>query len=207
MFKSLAISAFVLFLGINVSAQRRQLFTSYAFAGMIASQVQGDGLAGFDKPGLTGGFGVKARLDRQWALGFELAFVQKGSRKVQDPDNNDYDYYKLALNYAEVPILLHYITKKKKLSFFAGPTVGYLLGSHEETTSGINPITNPFLKVELGITGGATLQFAKNWGVSMRTQESILSIRKTPPYAKGFLGRYSGQYNTVLNVIFIYHFS
>lgn len=199
---------FLLFIGLFTGTQllaQRKVFSANVFFGGTATQVQGDGLAGFDKPGLTTGFGVRGRLDRKWSMGFDLAYVQKGSRKVQDPDNNDFTYYRLSLHYAEVPILVQYNTKK--LSFFAGPTIGYLLASSEETTSGIQEIQNPFRKLELGLTGGASYKFSKNWSIASSIQESALSIRATPAYAKGFLGRYSGQYNTALYLRLIYHFS
>lgn len=202
MFKHFLVS--LLILCSTAAIAQKKVFSTAVFAGFTASQVQGDGLAGFDKPGLTAGLAVKANLNRSWGLGFELAFVQKGSRKVQNPDIDDYTYYRLSLNYAEVPLLLHY--SSKKLNFSAGPTIAYLLGSHEETSSGINEIQNPFRKIEIGVTGGVAYRFTKKMDVSMRIQESITSIRNTPDYAKGFLGRYSGQYNTVLNLTLIYNF-
>ncbi|MES2628119.1 MAG: porin family protein [Bacteroidota bacterium] len=194
-------------LSFTLSAQRgrKKVFHTSAFAGFTAAQVQGDGLGGFDKPGLTAGFGVGNRINKKWGIGFELSFVQKGSRKVQDPDNEDYTYYRLSLNYAEVPLLVQYY--RKKLTVFAGPTVGYLLGSHEEISGEILPIQNPFRKYEVGVTLGAAYRFARKWDISMRIQDSALSIRPTPAYAKGFLGRYSGQYNTVLNFVLVYQFS
>lgn len=204
MFRTLLLLVITILLRQTCLAQQK-LFSTTVFAGFTASQVQGDGLAGFDKPGLTAGFGVRARLNKTWGLGFELAYVQKGSRKVQDPDNDDHTYYRMSLHYAEVPILLSY--NQNKLTVFAGPTIGYLLASSEETSSGINPVQNPFKKIEVGVAGGVAYGLSKHLGVSMRIQESVLSIRDTPRYAKGFLGRFSGQYNTLLNLVFIYSFS
>ncbi len=205
MYRSFLTGFLILICFISFAQHRKPLFGAYAYGGFVTSQVQGDALAGFDKSGLTGGLGITTIRNKKWGLGFELAFVQKGSQKKPNPDYDDYTTYKMALQYLEVPVLLQY--HRKKLSFFAGPTFGVLVGSKEYINGDLIPNPAPFNPVEFGAALGVAYSFHQHWDVSMRTQESIGSIRATPNnYAKGFLGRYSGQYNTVLNLVLVYRF-
>ncbi len=199
--KSLVVLVLILVTG-QLFAQKK--FTTSAFFGTTATQVQGDALAGFDKLGITGGIGTVYQFNKSWGLGFELSYIQKGSRKVQNPDSADFSYYKMALHYAEVPVFLRY--KYKKIWFEAGPTFGILIAASEENSDGILAYSAPFKQFELGIMGGVAYQFNQNWGVKFRTTESISSIRDTPAYDKGALGRFRGQYNTSLIFQLFYQF-
>ncbi len=202
MFKQLTLLAFSLFSLIAIAQENR--FSASVFGGFTAAQVQGDGLGGFNKPGLTFGLGTSWELKNNFGLGFKLAYVQKGSRKVQDPENNDYSFYKMALQYAEIPVFVSY--KIKKIKIYFGPSIAKLLKATEESAAGYFPTSNPFKSLEFGMAGGVNYQVAQHWSLEMGFQESLSSIRQTPVYAKGAFGRFQGQYNTVLNFTANFHF-
>lgn len=189
---------------VPLSAYSQKKFTANAFLGFTSSQVQGDGLAGFDKAGFTAGIGIHNRINKKWGWGFELSYVQKGSKSTPNADSTNFNYYKMSLHYAEIPIYLTY--KFKKIRFEAGPTFGILIGATEESYDEVLPIVTPFKSYEIGIMGGVTYQYSKKIGFRFRSSESIFSIRNTPAYAKGAFGRFNGQYNTVLSLQIIYNF-
>lgn len=191
-----------LFPTVVLFGQKR--FESAVFIGGVASQVEGDNLGGFDKPGLSGGFSIQYPLKRGLSFAFDLSYIQKGSRKVQDPDNSDFHFYKMSLHYAEVPVYLNY--QLGKLGFFGGFTFGVLLAAKEEDENGDFPGMVPFNSTELGFVGGFSYKFNKHYQLALRFQESISSIRPTAYPVNGAFGKFYGQYNTVLNLALFYRF-
>ncbi len=202
MSKSVLLCLFLWF-GVNLFAQQNR-FSSHLMIGLVTSQVQGDALAGFDKAGITVGIGLDRRLSKSVEWGFAINYIQKGSRTKTDPDSINYNFYKMALHYIEVPVLFKY--RYKKFQFEAGPSFGFLLAAKEENFYGPAAPGSQFKKYELGLVGGVVYKHRKNVSIGIRSAESIWSIRETAAYPKGAFGRYRGQYNTLLSLNFFYHF-
>lgn len=154
----------VLLLLLPLFTKAQQRFSTQVFAGYAATQVQGDGL------------GLDYGLTKKWALGFELAYLQKGSRKNANPEKNDLTFYKMALHYAEIPILLKF--KQKKLTIAAGPSIGYLLKATEENAFEKQVSTATFSKIDLQLSIGASYAITQKLQLSSRIANSITAIRK-----------------------------
>jgi len=82
--------------------------------GSNLSQVDGDEVYGFFKPGLNVGATAIIPLKNRWSIAIETLYSQKGAYKKY-PINYDtvlttdmLPYYNLRLNYLEVPISIHY---------------------------------------------------------------------------------------------------
>lgn len=163
--------------------------------GVSPSQVSGDRLSGFNKVGLTGGLLAKTALSEKVDIEIELLYVQKGSRKPIDPDNNDYEEYKLELNYAEVPLIFQYRFNDKWI-FDAGVSYGRLIFSRESDEYGEFPVDFPFKKDEFSINGGINYYLFRNVLMNWRISNSVLPVRPHVSGAQFRLNR--GQYNTVL---------
>lgn len=75
--------------------------------GINASQIDGDNLAGWNKPGLAAGGAISFNFDKQWAARLEIQYNQKGSRSSQDEINQDQDRTELhfKLDYITVPLM------------------------------------------------------------------------------------------------------
>ena len=97
--------------------------------GMCASQVDGDHLVGFNKAGLLGGITLSRAISERSSLNMEMIFIQKGSVKPTNTDDNT--YYRMRLAYVEVPFLWRW-SAGKRISFEAGPAFGVLVSSREE---------------------------------------------------------------------------
>lgn len=151
-------------------------FSFLVQAGMTASQVGGDGLQGFDKLNLAAGIGVERFISEKFDWRLAINLLQKGSRKVADPDNGDLTEYKMALLYAQVPILIEY-KYNKKLSLLGGPGFGFLLSSEETNFDGVIQNTPEFNTVDFSVIIAAKYSISDRLGAELRLDQSILPIR------------------------------
>jgi hypothetical protein len=179
---------------------QEQRFSAGIKAGLSSSQVSGDDLSGFDKAGLIAGLFVKANLTKKWSAQFELLYIQKGSKYKAHPESGDTKYYRLQLNYLEVPIAFQYHYKKWVIE--AGPGFGYLINNKEENEMGNITAYRPFHKSELNYIAGFDYRIFNNFSVNCRYSNSILSIRSHESGAHTFSN--PGQRNSVLELTLNY---
>lgn len=174
-----------------------QRFLLNIHAGFAGSQVEGDGLAGFDKLGFQAGLGIHTLLNPNFDLGFEINLLQKGSIRRPNPEAGDYDEYKMALLYAQIPVFLRYHANEK-LAFLAGPVIGFLLSAKESDFNGPIPTEPDFNRIEF--SGILEIQYSPTpkLTVGIRTDQSLLPIRsKGTGNSNRLIGR---QYNSVLGL-------
>ncbi|MEO6902004.1 MAG: porin family protein [Bacteroidia bacterium] len=171
-------------------------------AGLSASQVSGDNLAGFNKAGLIGGLTLNTKFNNQWGAQLEMLYIQKGSKAINKPSDPNYEYYLLQLDYIEVPLLLQY--HQKKFIFEAGPGFGYLV--REKEYNAFDDITGirPFNKSELAINLGVSYLLFNKFEIGWRYTNSISSIRNHVSGAKVWYN--PGQQNTVMAFTLTYKF-
>jgi hypothetical protein len=172
-----------------------QKFRAGVIAGITATQISGDNLGGFDKPGFAAGGMVSTPVSGKFDIAMEILFFQKGSKKNPNPDKGDYDEYNLRLNYFEVPVLIQWLFSKR-FTFEAGPTFGALLSSKEEDEYGEVPDPRPFDIFELGIAGGMKVNFAQKFSGTFRIETSVLPVREHQSGVTEFANR--GQFNAAL---------
>ncbi|UPT67775.1 MAG: PorT family protein [Sphingobacteriales bacterium JAD_PAG50586_3] len=197
--KSFLVTLCVL-VGLSLSAQSR--FGGGFGFGFTTSQVSGDNLSGFNRPGPFGGFfGNYAFNDRNW-LQFEINFIGKGSYK--GPKKDDNTKYSLNLNYVEVPVLYRFMPWGSRFLFELGPTFGYLINYTERSELGdLNqPLT--FKKLEVGVLAGINYKVGNGWLVNFRFQQSVLPVRDHQGSVDFRLN--AGQYNTLLCLNLRYDF-
>lgn len=176
-------------------------FSFFAQAGINASQVGGDGLQGFDKLNLAAGIGVKRFINEKFDWQLEINLLQKGSRKVADPDNGDLTEYKMALLYAQVPILLEY-KYNDKISVKGGPGFGFLLSSEETDFLGEVQNTPEFNTLDFSMILSVKYSISDRFGAELRYDQSVLPIRTRADLNVPFV--LGSQFNTVLGVLFSY---
>lgn len=197
-----SIIGLIVFLLITNNIACGQSFKAAVLAGINSSQVSGDELSGFNKVGLFIGGSAILPVSEKSLVEMELLFIQKGS-KTPTPKNGAANYfYKMSLNYLEVP-LIYTFRPVKYVSVHAGPTFGVLVGSKEEDNAGELTGQIPFQKTELGIDGGLSVYFSEHLSLTMRLSTSLLPIRKTGANTPLFE---SGQYNSGLAFFLQYTF-
>ncbi|HRH67338.1 MAG TPA: porin family protein [Bacteroidia bacterium] len=171
-------------------------------AGITATQVAGDRLTGFNKAGIVAGGFVNRDFSEKLSLRLEIIFIQKGSRKPVNTDDNS--YYRMRLHYAEVPLLLIY-NATKKISLEAGPSFGSLVFSQEDNQLGELFGAPPFKKYEISANAGVLFHLSGHWLADARYNWSLTTIR---PYAGNYNYNFfdQGQYNSVMQVALLYQF-
>jgi hypothetical protein len=192
----------------SVSNALAQDFVGGAILGFNASQVSGDNLGGYNKPGIAGGFFVSKTFEDKNELEMRITYSGKGSRDVPNFEKGKYSAYYLKLNYVEVPILYRY--KFKKVWLMAGLSGGYLINSSIANEAGPfpeNSVENrPFKKYEVCTQFGIGYPFDEHWEIELKSADTfpLLPVR---PHASGANFRLNfGQLNSVLAFSLKYRF-
>jgi len=163
--------------------------------------VAGDGLSGFNKLNLFAGVGVERLIDSSFSARMELNYLQKGSRKIADPENNDLTEYKMALSYVQIAPLLGY-TYSEKWSLVGGLGIGFLLSSEETDFFGEIQNNPPFETMDFSAILGLQFAISPNLKSEIRYDQSFIPIRRRDSgSSRNLEGR---QYNTVLGIILSY---
>ena len=160
-------------LPLSVSAQDFKFGLQF---GITPSQVDGDGLTGYNKIGLTGGAFLSRDLTENIFLFTDLSYTMKGSR-VASSKNIDYSQIELTTNYIDWGIYAGY-RFTNKIDFKLGLMPSVLIHSNESTASGVELLEqNPFRPVNLLISGGLHYRFSNHFFLNATYNYSIISIR------------------------------
>jgi len=188
----------LLILSTNIYGQYIQ---AGLIAGLNATQVDGDTKAGFYKLGLNLGVTALIPLSDQFSTSIEILYSQKGSYERSPSNSPTPDPLKLRLNYLDVPILLNLKFKQEdKMIFSAGIAIGTLV-SFKHFEDGLEQLwpTNPFKKLDINWTVGASYEFLEHFYFNLRYAKTIGHI--------GFvnvLGDPSGKVNRLISFRLIY---
>jgi hypothetical protein len=195
------VTLLVIFLAISTYTNAQE-FDGQIYGGLIASQIDGDTYAGYNKPGIIFGGAMSQHINKKWAWQIGLRYAQKGSvfsnAKIEK-------YYKAQLHYAEMPITFHYY-HFKKISFELGVSANYLIKAMEDKDGyGLEEATPPFKQFELSSVFGAYYHFSDIFAIGGHYSYSITAIR---PYSSGnetFMDK--GQYNNLFYFAVYYKLS
>jgi hypothetical protein len=174
---------------------------AFLIGGFYASQVSGDQLAGFHQAGLNMGIGLRIPL-RKVFVEQSIAFVQKGSRKIQDSDRGDYSTYNLRLNYLAYHLSIG--QQFKRISYSAGGQLCYLISSKEGDQNGEYSLVRPFKSFDFSLFIDVEYQMHNNWGLSLGIGQGVIPVRE---HASGQTFRLNrGQYNSTIRTALRYYF-
>lgn len=175
--------------------------------GLNGCQVHGDSYSGYKKLGIFAGIAVNAKINDR--LSFELGFYfsQKGARK--NPTKYDPNYYRLNLNYIDLPLSLRYMLNKRYF-ITLGPSIAYLVSHSEDINySNFSGMYN-YKKYEVGVNIGLGRTVVKNLSVEVRCSNSITAIREygiaSNVYYSNPVARFfnKGFYNNILTLMLSY---
>lgn len=186
---------FFLFLLNSLSAQN---FKGGVTAGFALSQVSGDNLQGFNKPGSLAGAYLFLEPAAKWRIELQMIHFMKGSYDPSRPDKGDFFSYSMTLHYVEVPLLFRFFYKK--LWWGAGLSQGYLGSSRVKNQDGLfpagSPDARPFKKFETSANLSVLWPFSERFELELRFNQSLLPIRN---HLGNSVFRFNrGQYNTAL---------
>lgn len=152
------------------------VFTLKPSLGINACQVHGDAYDGYNKPGVFCGAAVNARLSSRASLELGFYFSQKGAKHNPNVDKGDYSYYRLNLNYLDMPILFRYMLNP---AYFLtiGPSIAYLINYTENINYTDQTGRYHFNKTELGVNIGLGRKIKGNFSFEVRCSNSITAVR------------------------------
>lgn len=183
-----------------------QNFTGGVFAGAVTSQVNGDGLAGFDMAGFQAGAFTTYALTERARVQLGLGFIQKGAR---EPDSDTSSNYRLRANYINIPLTLQY--RINDLVFEVGPALDILVNAQESDISGLRSLEGEAALrtfVLVGV-GGIGYHLSERWFINFRSTISATPARAaTSPENNPYLLQAGGpgQRNLVLSTGLYYRF-
>jgi hypothetical protein len=156
-----------------------QTFRAAVLGGINMAQIDGDNIAGFDKVGWNAGVKAYAFVKPEWSLSFELLYSQKGA-KTSRVDRSFGRTSNFTLEYAEVPILVHYHDKNGMI-FGAGVSYSQLFQftriENGVDTSERDPIPSDR---DWNIMGEITFVIKDHFGINGRVAYSLWPIAYNP---------------------------
>ncbi len=158
------------------SKVKKSLFRPFVVAGFNAAQVDGDDVAGYTKLGFNGGIGTFIMLPKNFSVGFELIYSQKGAITTKNTRSPQFDYFKLNIDYLDVPVMISYHDKERAI-FSLGVIVNNLARVRE--ARGYNVGLYPdFAYKQLALEGMANVSFhfSKKFGANLRFAYSLTDI-------------------------------
>lgn len=185
--------ASLLLLGYHESNAQR--FRAGFSGGLTVTDIDGadtkDNDNDFYKLGFTAGALVNAQIGKKSSLQFEINYIQKGSLQIPDSLNNG--YFKIAIDYVEVPLLVKrhvYFNMKKgpvnKVDMGIGVSVGQMVRKVviDKTNNTLPNTDNLYNKTDVSLLAEIDYNFTKNICFCFRYSNSLIpAIKKNIPYA------------------------
>lgn len=194
----------------GVNTVQSQIIKGEAILGLNLTQVDGDEVYGFKRIGANLGAGAMIPFAKNWDVSIEATFNQKGAyQKEQYPGDSLNGAYKLRLNYAEVPVIVHY-TDKNFISAGLGFSWGRLVGVNEwehglKTATSLNSGT--YAKDDFAAIFDVRLRILGPLLVNVRYQYSLAKIRTRDFYNLAGDTWTRDQFNNVISFRLIYMFN
>jgi hypothetical protein len=197
------ISLTIIFLILFTIQSYNQTFHGGLKAGMVASEVSGDNLAGPRKLGAYGSAFTFFQFTEFTLLQLEIMYIEKGSRSVPSERNN-FNEYTLKLQYVEVPMYfisniarytdMNYL---ERLWLYGGVSFSSLVGYVERDELGfdITGTRDNFRPAELNIIMGISYPIGSNLDFVFGFSNSLTPFR--PHYSGATRWYNQGQYNTL----------
>lgn len=206
-FLRITLAGILLVLGCSVHSQ---VIKGSLIGGFNLAQVDGDEVYGFKRPGFNVGVGAIVPINDQWSYSIETNFDQKGSYERWAPEYNDTIdfYYKLRLNYVQIPMMVHY-EDRQTITVGTGFSYGRLVTA-KEWEYGQPTATNlsgPYSKNDFAWIVGLRFRLSGRLKFDFRYSYSIAPIRTRHYVTTAGQEWDRKQYNNVLTFRVIYVFN
>jgi hypothetical protein len=180
------------------TATQAQNFQAGFHAGLSGTQVDGDGLGGYHKLGLYTSLFVSRTINTDWSWQFELAYSQKGSRRVVKPETLDAGpWIRLQMHYIDIPLLINW-KYNDRLSLEGGLSGNILLSWNYNDLR--NYVLNThFKRFETALLFGGRYELRDQLSVFFRANYSMFSIDPQAGLLP-FFAIQRGTYNNLLTL-------
>ncbi len=194
---------------LQVQAQN---FTGGLIGGINGSQLDGDGVGGYYKPGFVLGFAAAFPINEKWTIEPEFMYSQKGARTTMDQYlDQGIPWVHFRLNYADFPIMATYKVRPD-LHFQIGLSPNVLLNAEFEDENGIVADRRQFFStIDFMAAVGIEYRILPKLGFNMRFNYSLISANKRDlsqfNFNQALVNRLNraGFYNNVLSFTLRYY--
>ncbi len=160
-----------LFLHFTVLSQPEKV-RAKIITGLVGAQIDGDRLAGYNKPGLIAGMAMELPLSKKFALQPEIMYAQKGARS----GSNGAYYAIVRLSYLDlVGIANWYVTSRFVLQ--TGFGYGVLFRAKADYGGGFTDVGSYFNTSDKYWALGTEFRFTPKTSVNLRYGYSLVTIR------------------------------
>lgn len=171
----------VIFSCSSLAICAQNAFKGSAVLGFTMSQIDGDGLLGYDKLGISTGLKLEYDLSDRMGMGFELLYSQRGS---QSGFLGSGDIQRTHIDYIEIPlygiIKDWYIEDENyyKIKLHFGLSYGYLMNI--SSANGLyDEDINQFNTSDISWLMGPTYSINSRWSFSARFTRSFTKLFKS----------------------------
>lgn len=216
--KNIAFVIIALSLFFVTTRATAQKFNVGFTTGLSVSEINGanyiSGNVGFHKVGVIAGAIINTSLTPKSLLQFEFNFIQKGSSQPPDSANNG--YYKIALSYLEVPVLIrrriNFTMFKKpvsKIDLEGGLSFGRMISRNVTgSTNSSLPTGDLYNQTDISLLAGVDYNFSKNVYFCLRYSNSVIpAIKRNAPNFNFITYTFNRGNNMVLQFSFKFVFS
>jgi len=201
---------FFLFASIFIVGNAFAQFKAGPTIAFVISDINGANSApnrkNFHKIGFAGGLAVNSRVAKKTLIQFELTYIQKGS--MQPPDSLNNGYYKIALDYVEIPVFvrqqLFFNWKGKrinKVDLELGASYGRMIRRNVigNTNYQLNGTEELYNTNDVSLLAGLDFNFTQNVCFNFRYSNSLIPAIKRTALRNGFV---SQTFNRGNNMVF-----
>ena len=150
-----------------------QSFRAHAVLGLNATQIDGDGLWGYNQAGILAGAKISLPLSEAISLQTGMLYSAKGSRHSE----HELVFRIWRLSYLELPVEVqgHLVNK---VYLFGGVSPNYLINARSDEGFGFEPSRTGFRNFDLCFVAGILYRFADNAGVQARISDGLRSANR-----------------------------
>ena len=155
-------------------------FAARVNGGLSTTQVHGDQISGFNKFGYTAGASVDIRRKASSGVQFGMFLTQKGSRRVPDPKNGDYNTWSYRFTYIDLPIIKTWDAQDWWIGAGIQPSI-LVRGEEDFYGNGFTELSYlELLPVDLGAVAAAGWKFNSLISTEVRLSQSLMPISERP---------------------------
>jgi hypothetical protein len=165
----------------TIQAQEDPLkFTARIHGGLSTTQVHGDQISGFNKFGYTAGASVDVRRKANSGVQFGMLLTQKGSRRVPDTKNGDYNTWSYRFTYIDLPLMRTRDTPDWWIGVGVQPSI-LVRGEEDFYGVGFTELTYlELLPIDIGAVATAGWKFNPLMSLEVRLSQSLMPISERP---------------------------
>ncbi len=197
---------------VATTVTQSQTIRAFVSAGGNLSQIDGDEVYGFKKPGFTGSVGAMVPVSKseKWLISVEAKFAQYGAFQEGYPYN-----YNATLPYIEIPVMAHFEDPIGGWTFGLGAVYGRLMNYKEtaawDQTGTSTAITDfekkPYEKNDLSFVADIRFRIWKNLKFNFRYQHSLIPTKRDWTFTYNNNTWTRDTYNSVLTARLIWVFN